>query len=208
MTIVHAPFGAAGFMEYPMIMQLAHTSDKEFFERVIAHEIGHTWLYGVLANNERKYPWMDEGLNSFLENEYMARYYENSRDQYFPSVLHGRGSMPDNEALLHMVREAGDLQPPMTDPVWQKNVPYILSAYELPAQGLRLLKGQVGADTLKAMFRNYFRKINSHTSHRVICRLHLKKLRTRTLHGSLTSGCIPHMKLITALRMSILQKIR
>ena len=37
---------------------------------VIAHEVGHNWLYGILGFNEREHPWMDEGINSYYENRY------------------------------------------------------------------------------------------------------------------------------------------
>ena len=39
-------------------------------EVVVAHEVGHNWLQGVLAFNERDYPWMDEGINSYYERRY------------------------------------------------------------------------------------------------------------------------------------------
>src|SRR4029079_17229702 len=40
-------------------------------DELIFHEVGHNWFYGILANNERTYPWMDEGLNSFYDLRYM-----------------------------------------------------------------------------------------------------------------------------------------
>ena len=75
MTVVHTPFSKAGYMEYPMVAQIGYTPDREFLDRVIAHEIGHTWIYAILANNERENSWLDEGLNSFIENEYMQEFY-------------------------------------------------------------------------------------------------------------------------------------
>ena len=38
-------------------------------KEVIVHEVGHNWFYGILANNERLYPWMDESINSYFEHE-------------------------------------------------------------------------------------------------------------------------------------------
>ncbi len=36
----------------------------------IEHEVGHNWLYGILATNERDHPWMDEGMNTYFDNRY------------------------------------------------------------------------------------------------------------------------------------------
>jgi hypothetical protein len=66
-TAVDGPLEAGGGMEYPTI-----TICNGLNETVVLHEVGHNWFYGILGSNERKYPWMDEGLNSFYENSYFA----------------------------------------------------------------------------------------------------------------------------------------
>lgn len=63
-SAVVGPLKAAGGMEYPMITICASAS-----EEVIVHEVGHNWFQGIIANNERRYPWMDESINSFYENQ-------------------------------------------------------------------------------------------------------------------------------------------
>ncbi len=61
-TVVEGPITAGGGMEYPMITVVTHLG-----EEVIVHEVGHNWFYGILGNNERTYPWMDESINSYFE---------------------------------------------------------------------------------------------------------------------------------------------
>ena len=39
-------------------------------DMTIEHEVGHNWFYGVLGTNERRYPWMDEGINTYYDNRY------------------------------------------------------------------------------------------------------------------------------------------
>jgi aminopeptidase N len=38
------------------------------------HELGHSWFQHVLASNESKHPWMDEGFTTYVsdlaENEF------------------------------------------------------------------------------------------------------------------------------------------
>ena len=62
-TAVVTPLKAGGGMEYPTITNIETTS-----RQVIVHEVGHNWFYGILANNERTYPWMDESFNTYYEN--------------------------------------------------------------------------------------------------------------------------------------------
>ncbi|MFT5056378.1 MAG: hypothetical protein ACI80H_001091 [Pseudoalteromonas distincta] len=67
-TVVHGELKAGGGMEYPMITLCDFMS-----EEVIVHEVGHNWFYGILANNERRYPWMDESINSYYEGQAMQK---------------------------------------------------------------------------------------------------------------------------------------
>lgn len=53
-----------GGMEYPMVTVTMPSA--------IIHEVGHNWFYGILGSNERKHPWMDEGMNSYIENRISA----------------------------------------------------------------------------------------------------------------------------------------
>lgn len=77
---------SAGGMEYPMVTVVASGSGQ--LDRVIVHELGHNWFYGILGSNERAHPWLDEGVNSFYENLYFDKkkkiedYFINNKDHY------------------------------------------------------------------------------------------------------------------------------
>lgn len=74
-TAVDGTISAGGGMEYPMITIIGNMTSAESLDNVIAHEVGHNWFQGILASNEREHPWLDEGMNSYLELRYMrARY--------------------------------------------------------------------------------------------------------------------------------------
>lgn len=64
-------------MEYPTITIVTDDSYDELFDEIITHEVGHNWFYSMLGSNERKYTWMDEGMNSLYELKYMSEYYGN-----------------------------------------------------------------------------------------------------------------------------------
>ncbi len=74
-TAIDGTISAGGGMEYPMITIIGNMGSKESLDNVIAHEVGHNWFYGILASNEREHPWMDEGMNSFVELRYMRERY-------------------------------------------------------------------------------------------------------------------------------------
>ena len=156
MSIVYAPLSEGGYMEYPMVAQINYTSDRALLDIAIAHEIGHTWLYGVLASDERTHPWMDEGLNSFIERRYTQDYYPSYEEQYFSHALDSRRSMNQQDAFQHITRFDHDLQPPETDPQFQKSDQYLFSAYIFPPQGLELMMAMKGKEMMKRMFRQYF----------------------------------------------------
>jgi len=72
--VVEGVMPAGGGMEYPTITLINEMMDTLSLEEVILHEVGHNWFYGMLGSNERKYPWMDEGINSYYENRYMEQF--------------------------------------------------------------------------------------------------------------------------------------
>jgi hypothetical protein len=74
-SVVDGTLSAGGGMEYPMITVVNGTSNNRSLERVIVHEIGHNWFYGILGSNERAYAWMDEGINSYYEYRYFKEKY-------------------------------------------------------------------------------------------------------------------------------------
>jgi len=76
-TAVDGVLSEGGGMEYPNVTVIGQSGNATSLEEVIMHEVGHNWFYGILASNERNYPWMDEGLNSFIELRYMKRKYPN-----------------------------------------------------------------------------------------------------------------------------------
>lgn len=74
LTVVHPPAHAeqAGGMEYPTLITTGgpwhQTYWSRLLETVTLHELGHQWFYGLLASNERRWPFLDEGLNSYAES--------------------------------------------------------------------------------------------------------------------------------------------
>ncbi len=74
-TALDGTIMAGGGMEYPNITVIGDMGNAFDLEITIAHEVGHNWFYGILGSNERDFPAMDEGLNSFYEMRYMRAKY-------------------------------------------------------------------------------------------------------------------------------------
>ena len=70
LTIVDPAFQSeSGGMEYPTLftggtrwLSPRHSNDPEY---VVIHEAGHQFWYGMVANNEIEYAWLDEGINEY-----------------------------------------------------------------------------------------------------------------------------------------------
>ena len=74
-TAVQSALSAGDGMEYPGITVIGLAKDAYGLDEVIAHEIGHSWFYSALGSNERRYPFMDEGITSANEVRYMHERY-------------------------------------------------------------------------------------------------------------------------------------
>lgn len=74
-TAIDGTISAGGGMEYPNITIIGASGSAFTLETTIMHEVGHNWYYGILGSNEREFPFMDEGLNSFYEMRYVRTKY-------------------------------------------------------------------------------------------------------------------------------------
>ena len=60
--------GIVGGMEYPGIVFCSSKAKRKSLWGVTSHEFGHNWFPMIVGSNERKFPWMDEGFNTFINS--------------------------------------------------------------------------------------------------------------------------------------------
>lgn len=61
-----------GGMEYPAFIMIdSGYLKKSSSINSIVHEIGHQWLYNIVGNDQINSAWLDEGLNSYLQNKFL-----------------------------------------------------------------------------------------------------------------------------------------
>jgi aminopeptidase N len=58
--------GGDGGMEYGMCTLVTGKRVERSLIGVVRHEMAHSWFQFVLATNESKHPWMDEGFTSYI----------------------------------------------------------------------------------------------------------------------------------------------
>ena len=136
-------------MEYPMIVFVPADPSRHSFSWVMMHELGHEWFPMTVGNDERRYPWMDEGFNSFIDLYTVADWWQG--DQHADSVLNG--------PLMSYAENAvpGREQPMITAPSEGNNVYWM--AYQKPALMLRLLREEVlGPEAFDAAFKEFVRR--------------------------------------------------
>lgn len=60
--------GGDGGMEYAMCTLILGDGTLEGIFGTATHELGHSWFQHILASNESKHPWMDEGFTTYIED--------------------------------------------------------------------------------------------------------------------------------------------
>src|SRR5690554_128098 len=78
-TLVQSPLSAGLGMEYPGLAVIGPTKNAWTLENVITHEIAHSWFYAALGFNERRFPFLDEGLSSTYEDRLMKDKYHDKK---------------------------------------------------------------------------------------------------------------------------------
>lgn len=146
--------GQAGGMEYPgIVFDGLHDKGGELYW-VTAHEIGHNWFPMIVGSNERRYAWMDEGFNTFIDvyasDEFNKGEFAPKRDgEYAP----GKGN-PADEIIPLLKNDAAPSMMTRADMLTEKYRHPLV--YFKPAFGLILLREQIlDPDRFDYAFKKY-----------------------------------------------------
>ena len=139
--------GPVSGMEYPGIVFCSHESQGGGLWDVTNHEFGHNWFPMIVGSNERKYAWMDEGFNTFI-NKVDTKVF-NKGEYYTKDDVQGGASyvFSDNaDAIMNT--------PDVIQGDYLGN-----AAYEKPAQGLMILREQIlGEERFDYAFKTYIKR--------------------------------------------------
>jgi hypothetical protein len=139
--------GGDGGMEYAMCTLILGEGTFEGLVGVTAHEMAHSWFQHVLATNEAKHSWMDEGFTTWLENyglneiaeKKLANPDEDSYKGYFSLVKSGK----EQPQGTHADR-------------YDENRPYSIQAYSKGNLFLSQLEYIIGKENLHKTLRQYY----------------------------------------------------
>ena len=171
-TAAEIDMGSPGGMEYPTITGITHSSTGRDLDMTIEHEVGHNWFYAILGTNERRYPWMDEGINTYYDNRYETLKYKSSSAELIatPPGSSNKPKLANNDWLLlklpsnqeelyinTLARQRRD-QPISTSSEDFTATNYDLIAYSATALWMRQLEDSLGTTLFDSCMREYFRE--------------------------------------------------
>jgi hypothetical protein len=142
--------GPVSGMEYPMVAMEARGDDGPDLYSVITHEIGHMWFPMTVGSDERRYAWMDEGFNTFMNTFSEADYWKRDDTQTRRNEIR----------FVTSLDQAPTAQPIMTPANRYRNNENLGSlAYVKPSIMLLALRNKVlGAEVFDTAFREYTRR--------------------------------------------------
>jgi hypothetical protein len=143
-TNVHRIEG--GGTEFPMMVM-----DGSASESLILHEVGHNFIHGIVANNEWREGWLDEGFVSYLTSW---------------AVADGGGQVnwDGNLGAVRRLEEAGLAQPIALESAEFRDFDtYRVMTYTKPSLVFRMLHWLMGDDAFRAALRTYY--TDNHLQH-------------------------------------------
>jgi hypothetical protein len=142
--------GPVSGMEYPMVAMEAKGESGPDLYNVLTHEIGHMWYPMVVGSDERRYAWMDEGFNTFI-NTFSEEAYWKRND----AAVRAR-----ERQLVIGIDQMPTAQPILTPANRYRTSENLLSlAYVKPSIELLTLRNKVlGPQVFDTAFREYTRR--------------------------------------------------
>ena len=141
--------GIVGGMEYPGIVFCGSGDSGSSLWGVTDHEFGHTWFPMIVGSNERKYAWMDEGFNTFINGLSTEAF---NKGEFQENDFFGEPNSPF--LIKYTFGERMDGLNNIPEVIQQQNLS--VAAYLKPSQMLNALRDVVlGKDRFDAAFREY-----------------------------------------------------
>jgi hypothetical protein len=139
--------GGDGGMEYAMSTLITGGRNFGSLVGVMVHELAHSWFQHVLASNESKHEWMDEGFTSFISSLCMDQIMNQKKENPFAGSYQG----------YYNLVASGKEQPQTTHADrYGLNFAYGVAAYSKGAIFLSQLGYIIGQDKLMETLRKYY----------------------------------------------------
>lgn len=136
-----------GGMEYAMCTFIAGGKTLNEIAGTIFHELAHTWFQQILATNESKHPWMDEGFTQYISSLASNKILRGGDGKASPKSYGG---------YYYVVKN--NLEEPLTTHAdrYNTNVAYGVASYTKGSIFLSQLGYIIGEENLKKTLKKYF----------------------------------------------------
>jgi hypothetical protein len=139
--------GGDGGMEYAMCTLITGNRKFNSLLGVTSHEMAHSWFQFLLATNEAKHEWMDEGFTSYISNRALSAI--NNEKNKDPQAGSYRS--------YYLLAKSGKEHPQTTHADrYASNRAYSISAYSKGAVFLAQLDYVIGSENLDKTLKRYF----------------------------------------------------
>ena len=139
--------GGDGGMEYAMCTLITGGSNYGSLLGTASHELAHSWFQFLLASNEAKHEWMDEGFTSYISSLAMNSIKEKKSDKPVSGSYRGYIGLANS-----------GIEQPLTTHAdrYALNAAYGRAAYSKGSVFLAQLGYVIGEDNLKTTIKQYF----------------------------------------------------
>ena len=146
--------GGDGGMEYAMCTMITGKRSYPSLFGVTAHELAHSWFQQILANNEAKHPWMDEGFTEYITS--LAEKKVLGKTSLFPHK-----SSYDSYYMINKIQLQNPsltIEQPLTihSDRYDYNFTYGASSYSKGAVFLSQLGYIIGKENLSKTIKRYY----------------------------------------------------
>lgn len=139
--------GGDGGMEYGMCTLIVGEGSFNGLVGVTAHEMAHSWFQFILASNESKHEWMDEGFTSYIDDKAMNYINKTNKVNPFSNAYRG---------YIYLANSG--VEQPLTTHAdrYAINRAYSISAYSKGEVFLAQLGYVIGEENLEKTIRKYY----------------------------------------------------
>ena len=139
--------GGDGGMEYAMATLITGKRSFGSLVGVTGHELAHAWFQHLMATNESKHEWMDEGFTTYIstlaQNEIMGENKENPLEGTYRGYIRLATSGVEQPQTTHADR-------------YELNAAYGATAYSKGAVFLAQLGYIIGEENLQKTLKRYY----------------------------------------------------
>lgn len=139
--------GGDGGMEYAQCTLITGKRSWGSLFGVTAHELAHTWFQFLLATNESKHPWMDEGFTTYISNKASNDILNQNRPN--PNSGSYRG-------YRFVVKSGGEKPLSTHADRYETNRAYGVGSYSKGSIFLSQLEYIIGSDNVAKTLKEYF----------------------------------------------------